>query len=530
MALQKELDGQKKAITYSKTAKAFESVDIDSAFYYAEQGLDLSRAIEYETGMAENLAALADFYVMRNDLDLARDYYLESLEYFDQEDQLYDRAQITMIIGNIELAQTRYIQALEYYQTSLDLAEENSFDPLIPHLYNNLGNLYLSIEDYEDSNESLEKAYQLFLEQEDTYNAALVRSNLSLIHSSTGELDQALEGYLESLAVFSRLQQSNEMASTYEAITRIHMEKGDLSSAQKFMDLALSTLDEGESDYKGPSSRYRSRIYTTAGELNLRMDKLDESVLFSHKGLKQAQANSYTKDLFANSRTLGAIYDQRGMLDSALFYNKKFIEYYGQYDSESDARRITQIKMQHQFDRILREKEVEDIKREEAYKRKELIYIGSTVLALFVAVILWLLYNNQKAKNTRIALKKQNLELEKAALNQEITYKKKELASQMMYLIEKNEFINTIARKLIELKPNSKKEQQSIIQQLITELRSNSSNKVWKDFEYRFKEVNADFYDKLNATYPDLKIIGSENWGDYTEWKMVNERDFVSGR
>ncbi|MFY0607644.1 MAG: DUF4982 domain-containing protein [Cyclobacteriaceae bacterium] len=36
-------------------------------------------------------------------------------------------------------------------------------------------------------------------------------------------------------------------------------------------------------------------------------------------------------------------------------------------------------------------------------------------------------------------------------------------------------------------------------------------------------------YDKAHETYPDLKIIGSENWGAYSEWKAVKDRDFVAG-
>lgn len=160
--------------------------------------------------------------------------------------------------------------------------------------------------------------------------------------------------------------------------------------------------------------------------------------------------------------------------------------------------------MQHQFDRLLREREVENVRQEAAYKRNELLYISGIIITIFLIVLIWSLYRNQKAKTSRVELVRQNLELEKQTLNQEIEYKKKELASQMMYMIEKNEFISTIARKLIELKPNSKKDQQLVIQQLITELRSNSSNKVWSDFELRFKEVNAGFYESLNQMYPDL--------------------------
>ncbi|MEM9339138.1 MAG: glycoside hydrolase family 2 TIM barrel-domain containing protein [Bacteroidota bacterium] len=43
-------------------------------------------------------------------------------------------------------------------------------------------------------------------------------------------------------------------------------------------------------------------------------------------------------------------------------------------------------------------------------------------------------------------------------------------------------------------------------------------------FNYRQKS-----YDAAHEAYPELKIIGSENWGDYQEWKHVKERDFVGG-
>ena len=43
-------------------------------------------------------------------------------------------------------------------------------------------------------------------------------------------------------------------------------------------------------------------------------------------------------------------------------------------------------------------------------------------------------------------------------------------------------------------------------------------------FNYRAVE-----YDRAHQNYPNLKIIGSENWGSWMEWKNVNERDFVAG-
>ena len=74
----------------------------------------------------------------------------------------------------------------------------------------------------------------------------------------------------------------------------------------------------------------------------------------------------------------------------------------------------------------------------------------------------------------------------------------------MMYLVEKNEFITSIAKKLVEFKPTTKKDNRDIIQQLINELKQNSSAKIWDEFELRFKEVHSEFYNKLHEKFPDL--------------------------
>jgi DNA-binding CsgD family transcriptional regulator len=160
--------------------------------------------------------------------------------------------------------------------------------------------------------------------------------------------------------------------------------------------------------------------------------------------------------------------------------------------------------MQNEFDAILREKEIERIYSEAEYKNRELKFIGFLVAVFFVAVILVLLYLNQKNKNAKLKLKEENLLLEKKQLEQDLDYKKKELVSNLMYLLEKNEFITSISKKLIELKPDAKKDNKDIIQQIINEIRINSSQQLWEEFELRFKEVHMDFYQSLNEVHPDL--------------------------
>jgi DNA-binding CsgD family transcriptional regulator len=160
--------------------------------------------------------------------------------------------------------------------------------------------------------------------------------------------------------------------------------------------------------------------------------------------------------------------------------------------------------MQSEFDAVLRENEINRIYQEVEYKNRELKYTGAMFASLLIAAILVLLFLNQRNKNEKLVLKEKNLILDKIKLNQSLEYKKKELVTNLLYLMDKNEFIASMSKKLIELKPEAKKDNKLIIQQLVNEIRINCSSEIWEEFEIRFKEVHTEFYNKLYREHPGL--------------------------
>lgn len=494
----------KKSLLYAEIAKSFRQSNLDSAIFYANKGYGLAKQQSDKLGIAENVAALGDFYVIKDQLEEAKLYYSESLEYFKSEGKLFDYTQISMIIGNINLAQTNYIEALEIYHQCLDLSKENEFNTLLPHLFNNLANLYFEIEDYDDAQLNYTEAYKIFNEIGDSYNAAITLSNISSIKNTLGHPEEAITGYLDVIRVFSVDENWPDMARAYNLIAQIYLEEKNYKKANDYLDLALNMLKNTDSDYSGPLSIYQADIYTTAAKLSYYDQDYNRSKSYAHRAMKLSYANSYKKNIYENALVLSKIYDNTKQLDSALAYNKIYIKYNEEYKDENNLKRITQLKMQYEFNEILKKKEIDEIRKQAEYERKELTYVGIIVVAFLVLIITVLLFLNQRAKTVKISLKKENLELEKEKLNQEIEYKKKELASNMMYLVEKNEFLTKIARELVDLKLTSKKDNQNVIQKLINELKLNSNNKVWDEFELRFKEVHSDFYDALSQAFPDL--------------------------
>lgn len=500
-------DQEKKTLLYSQISKLYVSKNIDSAIYYSKKGITLANSLNYKLGIAENSDDLGGYYIKNNDLDSAKIYYHKAKISFYNTDSLLKYTENAMRLGNINLAQNNHIEALKLYQECLSISKDNEFKTLIPHLYNNIGLIYKDFEDYDDAQSNFQNAYNLFVENKDEENSVYPLYNISLIQSVIGNDKEALDGYLDLISYHLKTENWVSLASIYNSISEIYLKNKDFKLARQYLDMALNAIEDKKDSFNsGPSSYYQSSIYSNAAQLCYIEGDYKKSKDLAQKAINLSFDNSYKLNIIKSSKILGEIYDDAKQLDSALIYHKIYIDYNEQYLDEYDIKQLTKLKMQNEFDEILKKNEIDRIYQEASYKNRELKFIGITGFAILSVIILILLYINQKNKNAKLKLKEENLKLEKKKLNQDLDYKKKELTSNMMYLMEKNEFITSISKKLIELKPDAKKDNKELIQSIINEIRLNSTSKVWEEFEIRFKEVHVDFYDELHKVHPDLTL------------------------
>lgn len=505
LRLVEKSEGDKEtAILYCTLAKSLQYTNADSAIHFAQTAFDLSKSIDYRLGMAESAAILGDVYVVNNQLKEAKTNYELAVEQFGQTDLLFDETQIKMILGNINLAQNDYLNALKLYQECLDVSKENEFNTLAPHLLNNIGELYLEIEDNEAAKENFEQAYRLFEEQDDQYSLAMCMLNLAHISGEAGNREAAIKGYLDGIRILSTMESWPNIASAYNSIADLYLAEDDFDNASEYLTLALNIIENNNSTFAGPSSIYSTKIFTNVARLATENNDLSQALIFAKRSLQLSEQNHYKENILDNSKLLSRIYEELGEPDTALVYYRTALAYTEEIQKEDNVKKITQLRMQYEFDAMLQQKELEDVKRKAAARQREMLYIGILIVVIFSVVLLLLLYRNQKTRADRAILRRENVELEKDKLNRELSYKNKELATNMMYLLEKNEFITTIAKKLSEAKDAFNKSNQDVVQRIINELKQNSSKKIWEEFEMRFKEVHSEFYDKLIASHPDL--------------------------
>ncbi|WP_373942573.1 hypothetical protein OEG92_04970 [Polaribacter sejongensis] len=110
-------------------------------------------------------------------------------------------------------------------------------------------------------------------------------------------------------------------------------------------------------------------------------------------------------------------------------------------------------------------------------------------IILFLVIILTLIFR-QRIKNLKFEKKQQNSK-------ELLDVKNKELTTNTLQLIEKEQVIKQLSDFIKEANPGNKSK-------IILKTIERSSTSLWDSFNRRFNQLNKGFYDRLQEKVPDL--------------------------
>jgi hypothetical protein len=179
------------------------------------------------------------------------------------------------------------------------------------------------------------------------------------------------------------------------------------------------------------------------------------------------------------------------MTDSAFRYLQIHYMYKDSLDGEINSARLSKLELQYQYENSWRQEKLKQQKKD--------FYLFIIIILIISVLIITFLFLSRQIVKTK------NINLEKKMLADDLEFKNKELAINVMNLLKKNEFIVDHTRRLIEIQQQTKEENtKANILQIIKSLQRDSGEKVWDEFELRFKQVHSGFYDRLLKNFPDL--------------------------
>ena len=168
----------------------------------------------------------------------------------------------------------------------------------------------------------------------------------------------------------------------------------------------------------------------------------------------------------------------------------------------SRLKELDLLELRYKYEEEKKKQKLEQAVEERNNYRKEATYLIIILVAAITIFLISTLYFQQRNKIRRKTLEQKNTALEKEKLSRDLDHKKKELTTNVMYLLKKNEFISAISEKLKNAKIDT--EDNDTLERIIVELDKNITGDNWAEFEVRFQEVHVNFYNRLSKQFPDL--------------------------
>ncbi|AYB34123.1 tetratricopeptide repeat protein [Chryseolinea soli] len=448
-----------------------------------------------------------------------------------------DRLKITTALAD-KLYNSDPLQALEYAEESIQLAKKLNSDSSLVSAYSSLAKTFLHLGNYSRALETYQTVIQLAEKMGDRYWQAVADGNTGSIYYYQRDHTNALKYYLRALDHYAAMHVANNSKRTLRKanllnnIGIVYDETKDYDKATRYYDEALALAREikdyeimadvlnnqgtqarDQGDNKLAFQRYNEALEVRKANHdllgmarsshnlgNFYLDHMNDDVI-AERYLKDAisigQRISAWQTVSSASGLLYSLYKDQNRYKEALEALELSSRMSDSLFNEQSTRKIAQLEMQFEFDRKQSQLQAEQ-------KEKELYFWSGAAVLVLLLVIVSLLFVLQRNKTRRSELEQAHLKLEKINLQNDLVLKDKELATNIMYLLNKNELINTISEKVLDIKQQVGPELQGPLQKVVLDLQSNLQPELWQEFEVRFQQVHEHFYKSLHEKFPDL--------------------------
>ncbi|KQC29489.1 tetratricopeptide repeat protein [Flagellimonas eckloniae] len=492
---------------------------------YIEKAASIYKKTNNDKGVAKLYAQKANYYYRLGEIDSARHYLVNSV---DKSFFMGDTLRGAVIRHNIGI--------LDHYQGNAESAK-HIMDLNIPIFkkYNDtlhLGNAFLlkgkiGISDgfFNIALKETFNALKIHRELQDDFRIAEDLLQIGIIYQSTGENKKAVDIFNESIAHYKKVESNQSIAQVlnYMADSKIKLKHFD--SARKDLEDALSLSQELE--YTSNIARtyhnkgileYHSGNYTRAinnfgssldiwktvgspnneantlfylGRSYLKQKEASKAIQFFDESIELAQS-------IKDPEVLSKVYLEKSVALEALQKHEEALTYFKRNKSISDSiftlnREKATLELKTIYETEKKEQEIAFLEQQAKINKLEklLLGIGLGLSLLIFSIGFYALY--QKMKRNK---------LEKAQVDTELAFKRKELTTHALHLAKKNETLESLRQKAEELKSD---ENGQDISQLINTINFDlQDDNNWENFARYFEEVHKDFNSKVAKKHPEI--------------------------
>lgn len=422
-----------KVDNYLKISEYYQTSDFDKALHYSQKALVLSKELKYDEGLANAYNYIGYTLTDLGEFEKALDHYDKSIAICKKIKNLNgeaiaynDKGYIYQTIGQIQ-------HALESYFDALKILEQLNDSIALSACLNNIGLLYQHQGDHQKAFEYLNKSIAIKEHLKNDKSLGTAYNNIGALLYDEKRYDEALNYFEKGLFYRKKADDLPGIAQSLINIGSIYREKQQNEEALKYFNEALD-LNRKINNVIDEISCLNS-----LGIIYKRFKDFDKSLFYLHQAYSLAKDIGALDKLKESAGALSSIYAYKGEYKNAYVYFMQFHDLQDSLNNEDKVRAITRLEMQYNFDKEIKERELEALKKDLAYQ-KELskqkvvsysLFIGLSMLFILLIVIYYSFVQKKKAnieiQRQKLIIEDKNIQLEQALkdITDSVQYAKK---------------------------------------------------------------------------------------------------------
>ncbi len=255
----------------------------------------------------------------------------------------------------------QYASALESYLRAIPLADELKDKKSIVYLNNYIGNIYLEQKTPHKAMDYYTIALRHATDNNDAGMQAAILNNMGIIYFDLKDFDKSLEYHLRSQKLKEGYKDTQTgIGQSYASIGEIYELRGDVKTARENYYKAFYAFRWDKDNY--------SECCVSMGKSFLATNELDSSLKYARKAFKLDSSRKTIPSLVNSAKLLSQLYEKMERFDLALAYHKKHIQARDSIFNAETTKGIATKEMQFEFDKKNQEAQVEQAKKDLAYK------------------------------------------------------------------------------------------------------------------------------------------------------------------
>ena len=447
---------------------------------------------------AEGFYTLGTIYQKLGKYDSADVSYLRAGELLDPEEDPVLAAMIYNGRATIFGERGEEVTAIEFYLKAAKIYEGRGHRRQLAVVYNNIGTQNKRLKLYAKSIEYYRKAMEINLAAGDRANLAMNYANLGVSYAEWDSAGAALAYYGKALDESLKLGYSFISAQTYLNMANLFKANGDPGKAVEYYRNSLNICEKSGIAY-GIAINHLGlgTVYNEMKNYPMALSELRKAV----DGLKSMELVSELSEAYKN---LAQIYRQSGDYQNADKYHVLYTEIKDTLLNVERQKEFLAIETKYETEK--KQNEIHRLQSESDSQKLLILYLllALTVLALLITLFFF---------KRRLALREKilaevtadKLKLELGIREKELELRNSELAEKALNLAQLQEQSKSIIAEVESAIGSGPDNYELKLKKIVRHLEENSSDeKKWEEFEFRFKEYNGEFYNRLVTGYPDL--------------------------